>query len=68
VGRALVEALIAVSAGDLAAIALPDERLHQHLIDRMAPALAPAGVHVIWVDDDAKTVTGVGDISTRASE
>jgi hypothetical protein len=66
VGRALVEALTAISAGDIAAVALPDERLHRLLIGRMATALDRAGVHVIWVDEDATTVSGVGDISTRA--
>jgi len=59
---------VAVSAGDLGAIALPDERLHRTLIGRMANALDRAGVHVLWVGEDAATVTGTDEIATDVSE
>ena len=65
VGRALVEALVAVSSGALGAIALPDERLHRTLIGKMSKALDRAGVHVLWVAEDGTTVLGTDGILTR---
>jgi len=63
VGRALVEALVAVTAGNQAAIALPDDRLHRVLIGKMQVGLRNATVHVLWVAADARTVSGTADLS-----
>lgn len=62
VGRAVLEALAAVSAGHVGAIALPDERNHRRQVGRIAAGLAAAGVHVLWVLADG-TVEGVGALS-----
>lgn len=68
VGRALVEAMVAISSGALGAIALPADRLHTKLVGRMASALERARVHVLWVDEDGVSVVGVEGIAHDAVE
>ena len=58
IGKALVQALIAISDGNLGAIALPAEARHRRVINKMSAALAKAGVIVLWVLPDGTTVDG----------
>lgn len=58
VGKALVQALTAISDGRLGAIALPAEPRHQRVVGKMQRALERAGVIVLWVLPDGTTVQG----------
>jgi Holliday junction resolvase-like predicted endonuclease len=48
VAKAVLVALRAVSDGDLAAVALPDDRLHRGEINRVRRALDAVAVGVFW--------------------
>lgn len=58
VGNALLKALRVVSKGDaVAAIALPDTRLHRHEVEQVRIAIERVGIGIFWVQTDTAEVT-----------
>ncbi len=64
VAKAVLRAMRAVSAGDVGAVALPDNADHRREVERVAPALGRLGVVVYWVSAQG-VVRAQGDAATQ---